>query len=196
MRGACSTLHPWHPLQMQPESSREPLPGSPGERPALLESKEVLEVLVPSDALRRCWDTNPACTVLCLGLTCASASSGIRGHRTAFAPALPCAKHERCDSEAQTWKLCSSDPGLQTEIPPDPRRAKSVCFGHFDKNFSICSKTFCSCLSLFIYYMLFSLLCLYFNSFSHLLFWDSYTETILFMSALNLSLRLQAENLL
>lgn len=118
-----------------------------------------------------------AFTVLFLGLICSSASSGVREPSTTFASALPWAQHKRRDSEARTWQLCSSALGLQTETPPDPRRAKSVCFGHFDKNFCICSKTFWMAqIFLYLLYIIFTPLFLFQFIFTFVvlrfLYWD------------------------
>jgi len=95
-----------------------------------LENKRALEVMVLSDSLRV--DTGMrykpcVCTVVCLGLIYSYASSGIREFSSTFASAFPRAKHEVQVSEACTWRLCSSNLGLQNEIPPDLRRAKGVC---------------------------------------------------------------------
>lgn len=94
------------------------------------------------------------------GLTYSYASSGVREPSTTFASALPCAKHERHVSEAGTWLLCSSGLGLQNEIPPDLRRVKGVCFNTLMQTSLFVTKLsgWHSGLSLFIYYMLFSLL--------------------------------------
>lgn len=100
------------------------------------------------------------CTVLYLGLAYSYASSGIGEPGTTFASALLHAKHEHHVSEACTQLLCSSDLGLQNEIPPDLGRAKGVCFNTLIMTFLFVTKLsgWHSGLSWLIYYMLFSLL--------------------------------------
>lgn len=105
------------------------------------------------------WDTNPVPAVLCLGLIRSAASPGI-WHLGFGSPALPLPLPFPVPSvNIMTLRRGAAlffNSGLQTEIPPVLRRARSICFGqNFDKNFPICSKTFWTAQWLIFVYLLY-----------------------------------------